>query len=31
MKRALAFVTGLLAGDAKGAAKGISKDDFMDV
>lgn len=30
-KKVVTFVTGLLAGDAKAAAKGITKDDFIDV
>jgi hypothetical protein len=30
-EKAVGFVMGLLAGDAKGATKGITKDDFISV
>jgi hypothetical protein len=30
-KKAITFITGLLAGDPKGATKSITKDDFIDV
>jgi hypothetical protein len=30
-KKAASFISGLLSGDAKGATRGIAKDDFIDV
>ncbi|MEA2823035.1 MAG: hypothetical protein QOJ86_5039 [Bradyrhizobium sp.] len=30
-KKAVSFITGLLSGDSKGATKGITKDDFIDL
>jgi hypothetical protein len=29
-EKAIGFLTGLLMGDAKGATKGITKDDFLE-